>query len=58
MGDPENKSKRQNRRRRNWVAKKLWEDRRYRPKTHEVRHNEDTDGRQEIQDYLSDTYDQ
>lgn len=56
MGDPDQKYRRQTRRKRNWVAKKLWEDRRFKPKTHEVRKYEDEDGQQEIQDYLSETF--
>lgn len=57
MGDPDQKYRRQSRRKRNYVAKKLWEDRRFRHKTHEIRWNEDEDGQQEIEDYLSETYD-
>jgi hypothetical protein len=56
MGDPDQKYKRSQRRKRNYVAKVLWQDRRFKPKTHEVRHYEDDDGQQEIQDYLSDDF--
>lgn len=56
MGDKSRKSHH----RRNYVAKKLWEDGRFRHKVNtkalEVRRYEEEDGRQEIQDYLRDSY--
>lgn len=56
MGDPEQKHKRSQRRKRNYIAKKLWEDKRYRPQVHEVRHYEDEDWQDEVADYLSEAY--
>lgn len=62
MGDPRTRNWVSKKRKRNFIAKKLWEDGRFRHKAHrkaiEVRAYEDErDAKQEIEEYLSEDFD-